>query len=38
MWSDERDELKRQIKESLVTGVEWLIVWAGMFALIISTL
>lgn len=36
MWKDEREELLREIKESLVTATEWVLVWSGMMVLLIS--
>lgn len=36
MWSDERAELRRNIKESTITFIEWLGVWAVMMALLVS--
>lgn len=36
MWADERAELRREIKETLITASEWILVWSGMMVLLFS--
>lgn len=36
MWSDEREELRQAIKETLITTAEWLAVWSAMMAMLVS--
>jgi hypothetical protein len=38
MWSSEKAELKREIKEALITASEWVAVWVGMMALLIKVI
>lgn len=36
MWSDEREELKKNIKENLISAAEWIFVWSAMFAILVK--
>lgn len=36
MWSDERAELRRELKEISITALEWIAVWVAMVALVVS--
>lgn len=36
MWSDEKEALKKELKEMLITASEWVAVWFGMMVLIIN--
>lgn len=38
MWSDERAELRREIKETLITFSEWSAVWVAMMILLIKVI
>jgi hypothetical protein len=38
MWSSEKAELKREIKEALITASEWVAVWVGMMMLLINVI
>lgn len=38
MWSDERAELYRNLKESAITAVQWIAVWFGMMAMLINVI
>lgn len=38
MWSDEKAELRQNIKENLITAAEWISVWIGMFALLVKVI
>lgn len=38
MWSDEKAELKRELKETLITAVQWVAVWVGMMTLLINVI
>ena len=38
MWSDEKEALKRELKEMLITASEWVAVWVGMMMLLINVI
>ena len=38
MWSDEKEALKRELKEMLITATEWVAVWVGMMTLLINVI
>ena len=38
MWSDERAELRRELKELTITAVQWVAVWLGMMVLLIKVI
>ena len=38
MWSDEKAELKRELKDTLITVAEWSAVWLAMMVLLIHVI
>lgn len=38
MWSDEKEALKRELTETLITASQWVAVWVGMMALLINVI
>ena len=38
MWSDEKAELRRELKELSITAIQWIAVWLGMMMLLINVI
>ena len=38
MWSDEKEALKKELKEMLITASEWVAVWVAMMMLLINVI